>query len=226
VRRHLAGTETGRIDHVTAVIIPIDGATRMPVRQGVDVQLWDQQRHETSPVRLVRNLSGHWILLNASADQDLTFRIVTDRGRYRGPVLVTFNPTTQGRPDHVVALERRPEASFDDVATLVRGVVVRREPPVTGETVPQEGVRVSASGGGLRGHQFPATTDDRGSFSLIVNVRRPGPDDVPPGPVRLRFEKQGVPTRDVEVHIEHGTTHVFSAPVDLDETGPIRFSHE
>jgi hypothetical protein len=204
----------------------MDGATRIPIRTGIEVQLWDPDRNEALPTRLIRNLSGQWVLLNASADQDLAFRIVTDRARYRGPVITAFNPKREGRHDHVVALQRRPDASYDDIATLVRGVVVQREQPGTGQAAPQEGVRISASGAGLIGHQFPVTTDDRGSFALIVNIRRPGPDETPTIQARLRFEKEDAPPKDLDVTLKHGATHVFSAPVDLDETVPIKFSHE
>lgn len=224
--RHLVGAESGRTDFVTAVIIPMDGATRTPIRTGIKVQLWDADRDQVSPTQLVRNLSGHWVLLNANTDQDLTFRIVPDGVRYRGPVLTTFNPKRQGRPDRIVALERRSDASFDDIATLLRGVVVQQDQSGTGEAVPQEGVRISASGAGLTRHQFPATSDDRGSFALIVNIRRPGPDETPTVQARLSFEKDGLGTRSLDVALRHGLTHVFSAPVDLDKTGTVRFRHE
>jgi hypothetical protein len=224
--RHLVGAESGRTDLVTAVIIPMDGATRIPIRTGIKVQLWDADRDQASPTQLVRNLSGQWVLLNASKDQDFTFRIVPDGVPYRGPVFTTFNPKREGRPDRIVALERRADAAFDDVATLLRGIVVRRDQAGTGKAVPQEGVRISASGSDLTGHQFPATSDDRGSFALIVNIRRPAPDETPTVQTRLRFERDGLLTRALDVALTHGRTHVFSTPVDLDETGTVRFQHE
>jgi hypothetical protein len=219
-------SEIGRTDRVTAVIIPMDGATRIPICAGIEVQLWNPDRNEALPTRLIRNLSGQWVLLNASADQDLVFRILTDHVRYRGPVVTTFNPKREGRPDKVVALQRRPDASFDDIATLVRGVVVQRDQPGTGQAVPQEGVRISVSGAGLIGHQFPIITDDRGSFALIVCIRRPGPDEAPTTQARMHFEKDGALPKDLDVTLKHGITHVFSSGIDLDETVPIGFTHE
>jgi hypothetical protein len=219
-------SEVGRIDRVTAVIIPMDGATRAPIRTGIEVQLWDADRDQALPTRLIRNLSGHWVLLNSGTDQELAFRILTDRSYYRGPVFTTFNPQREGRQDHVVALERRPDASFDDIATLVRGVVVHRDFPGTGEALLQEGVKVSASGTGVTGRQFPVTTDRRGTFALIANIRRPGPDETPTVQARLEFERQGLPSRTIDVALQHGVTHVFSSPVDLGESDHIKFRNE
>lgn len=217
--------EAGRTDIVTAVIIPMDGATRMPVGSGIDVQLWDPDRQEPRPVGLIRNLKGQLALLNEDANQNLTFRIVTERSTYRGPLFTTFNPALDGAAQ-VVALERRPDASFDDIATLVRGVVVRSSSAGPAGTTPVEGVKVSVSGSGVAGHQFPATTDHRGSFALIVNIRRPGPDETQTVPAQLRFEKVDLPLRILDVTLKHGLTHVFSVPVDLDGSGPVRFSHD
>ncbi|WP_035929232.1 hypothetical protein [Kocuria rosea] len=223
--RHLVGAESGRTDRVTAVIIPMDGATRIPVRRGIDVQLWDREQQQARPIRLIRNLDGQAALLNEEADQEFTFRIGTERSYYRGPLLTTFNPAVDGTA-HVVALERRPDAPFDDVATLVRGVVVRPDPVDAGKTVPVDGSKVSVSGAEITGHQFPVTTDRRGSFALIVNIRRPGPDETPTVEARLRFEKDGAPSRTLDVTLTHGRTHVLSAPVDLEGNGPVRFTHE
>jgi hypothetical protein len=219
-------SEVGQTDRVTAVVLPMDGATRVPIRTGIEVQLWDADRDQARSTRLIRNLSGQWVLLNVSTDQDLVFRIVTDRSRYRGPVLTTFNPKREGRPDHVVALERRPEASFDDVATLVRGVVVQRDLSGMGEAVPQEGVKVSATGAEMTGHQFPVTTDRRGTFALIVNIRRPGPDETPTVQAHMSFEKVGSRPRTINVSLKHGATHVFSAPIDLDKRNHITFRNK
>jgi hypothetical protein len=224
-RRFLV-SEVGRIDRVTAVIIPMDGATRVPVRTGVEVQLWDADREQAQSTRLIRNLSGQWVLLNNSPDQDLVFRIVTERSCYRGPILTTFNPERERRPDHIVSLERRPDASFDDISTLVRGAVVQRDMSGRGETVPQEGVKVSATGAKVAGHQFPVSTDKRGTFALIVNIRSPGPDEPPRVQARMRFEKEGMPPRNLNVSLKHGMTHVFSVPIDLAETNHIKFRHE
>jgi hypothetical protein len=220
--RHLVGAESGRTDRVTAVIIPMDGATRIPVRRGIDVQLWDREQQQARPIRLVRNLDGQTALLNEEADQEFTFRIGTERSYYRGPLLTTFNPAVDGTT-HVVALERRPDAPFDDVATLVRGVVVRPDPAGTGEAMPADDVKVTVFGAEVPGQQFPATTDNRGTFALIVNIRRPGPDEIPTVQARLRFEKEGLPSRILDVTLAHGRTHVFSAPVDLDGNSPVRF---
>jgi hypothetical protein len=225
VSRHLVGTESGRTDRVTAVIIPMDGATRIPVRRGIDVQLWDREQQQARPIRLIRNLDGQTALLNEEADQEFTFRIGTERSYYRGPLLTTFNPAVDGTT-HVVALERRPDASFDDIATLVRGAVVLPDPTGGTDAVPVDGAKVSVIGAEITGHQFPVTTDQRGSFALIVNIRRPGPDETSTVGARLRFEKDGAPTRVLDVTLTHGRTHVLSAPVDLEGNGPGRFTHE
>lgn len=222
MNRTLLGTEVGRTDRVTAVIIPMDGATRIPVRSGIDVQLWDPGQQEIRPVRLIKNLSGHSVLLNEETNQELTFRIVTERSHYRGPVFTTFNPELDGTA-RVVALERRPDASFDDVATLVRGLVVRS---AGAGTHPVEGVQASASVSDTARYQFAVRTDDRGAFALIVNIKRPAPDEAQTVLAQLRFEKDGQPSRTLDVNLKHGQTHVFSTAIDLDDNAPIKFSHD
>lgn len=216
--------EQGRTDVVTAVVVPMDGATRLPVRSGIDVQLWDQAGHRAVPTRLIKNLSGQAVLLNEAPDQDLTFRIVTERSFYRGPLLVTFNPAHDGTRQ-VVALERRPDAPFDDVATLVRGIVARQPDEERGEAEPVEGVTVSVDVASP-GHQFSATTDGRGSFALIVDLRPPAPDEPTTVPAQLNLTENGQLLRTLAVALEHGRTHVFSVPIDLDGTEAIPFSHE
>ena len=161
---------------------------------------------------MVRNLSGQAVVLNAPPGEDLTFRIGTERSIYRGPVLLTVNPATDGRA-HVVALERRPDAPFDDVATLVRGVVVRSP---AGAPVAVEGATVSAAAPGP-GRQFPATTEARGAFALVVELRAPAPDEPVEIDVVLTVAKDGLPTRTLAVQLQHGRHHVFTAPVDLDD---------
>ena len=203
--------EEGRTDVVTAVVTLMDGATRRPVRGAVDVQLWDVAAGKARPVAVVRNLSGQAVVLNAPPGEDLTFRISTERSIYRGPVLLTVNPAADG-VRHVVALERRPDALFDDVATLVRGVVVRSP---AGAPVAVEGATVSAAAPGP-GRQFPATTDARGAFALVVELRAPAPDEPTEIDVVLTVAKDGLPTRTLAVQLQHGRHHVFTAPVDLD----------
>lgn len=225
MNRTLFGTEVGRTDRVTAVIIPMDGATRIPVRSGIDVQLWDPGKQEVRPVRLIKNLSGHSVLLNEETNQELTFRIVTQRSHYLGPVFTTFNPEVDGTA-RVVALERRPDASFDDIATLVRGLVVRSAGAGDAGTYPVEGVQASASVSDTARHQFAVRTDDRGAFALIVNIKRPAPDEAQTVPAQLLFEKDGQPSRILDVNLKHGQTHVFSRAIDLDDNAPIKFSHD
>lgn len=205
--------EEGRTDVVTAVVTVMDGTTRRPVRGDVDVQLWDAAG-KAAPVAVVRNLSGQAVVLNTPPAQDLTFRIGTERSIYRGPVLLTVNPATDG-VHHVVALERRPDAPFDDVASLVRGVVVRR-PPDAPALEPVEGATVSAAAPGP-GRQLPATTDARGAFALVVELRPPAPDEPADIDVVLTVAKDNLPTRTLPVKLQHGRHHVFTAPVDLDD---------
>ncbi|WP_341358353.1 hypothetical protein V5H98_11195 [Georgenia sp. M64] len=204
--------EEGRTDVVTAVVTLMDGATRRPVRGDVDVTLWDVAAGQPRPVAVVRNLSGQAVVLNAPPGEDLTFRIGTERSIYRGPVLLTVNLATDG-VRHVVALERRPDAPFDDVATLVRGVVVRSP---AGGAEPVDGATVSAAAPGP-GRQFPATTDARGAFALVVELRPPAPDEPVEIDVVLTVGKDGLPTRTLAVQLQHGRHHVFTAPVDLDD---------
>lgn len=200
-------------DVVTAVVIPMDGFTRRVVTGGVEVELWDPQRGTVVPVRLVRNLSGHHVLLNAPADQDLTFRVRPERAGYRGPVLVAFNPAAEG-VSRVVPLERRPDTDFADVATLVRGMVARSATPVAGAVV-------SARPPASAGRQFPATTDERGVFALAVRLDEPGPV-----PATLRVAEAGGATRDLTVDLERGRVHLFAEVIDLDRPNTPQFTHQ
>jgi hypothetical protein len=220
--------QQGRTDVVTAVLVPMDGVTRIPVRTGVDAQLWDRVEEIPRSERLIRNLSGQLVLLNHPADQQLTFRIDPTRAGYRGPLFITFTPAADG-VSRIVALERRPDSEFDATLTLVRGSVVRSAGTGSpAEPAAVSGLRVTASPqAGAAGHQFPVTTDERGVFALVVGLKRLGATDEAPAPVRtvLRFEKAGLPVRDISVDLDHGRTHVFAAPVDLDRDDRPPFTH-
>jgi hypothetical protein len=219
-RPPIAFDAPGRTDVVTAVLIPVDGVTRRPVRTGVDALLWDPVRQAARPNRLLRNLSGHVVLVNEPADQDLTFRVDPGAAGYRGPLFVTLNPARDG-VSRVVELERRPDAGFDETATLVRGEVVRTGGP------PQRvaGLTVTAEPTDLGGRQFPATTDQRGVFALVVGLKVPATDEAAePVPTVLRFAKEGLPERELIVDLDQGRTHVFATAVDLDSDDPPHFT--
>ena len=214
-------------DTITAVLIPIDGATRVPVRSGISARLWDPVGDKPRPNRLVRNLSGHLVLLNGPLDTELTFRIEPEEAGYRGPVFVTFTPGNADR-SRIVPFERRPDAAFDATETLIRGWVVRSADPVgPGQPVPVAGLTVTARPqAGSAGHQFPATTDERGVFALVVGLRLVGTNEGPASvPTRLRFEKAGFPVRELSVDLDPGRVHVFAEPIDLDTDLPPVFSH-
>jgi hypothetical protein len=201
------------VDVVTAVVIPMDGITRRVVATGVEVELWDPARDAAVPSRLVRNLSGHHVLLNLPADRLLTFCIRPERAGYRGPVVVAFTPSADG-VKRVVALERLAGADVADLATLVRGMVVRADEPVAGATV-------GVAPPGPAGHQFAATTDERGVFALAVHL-----DEAGPVPLTLRIVEAGGGGRDVDVELERGRTHVFAAVIDLGQPATPQFIHQ
>jgi hypothetical protein len=215
-------------DVVTAVLIPIDGATRRPVRSGISAQLWDPVGKASRPNRIVRNLSGHLVLLNEPLDTELTFRIDPEGAGYRGPVFRTFTPVETDR-SRIVALERRADAYFDPTETLIRGGVVRSADPagIPGAPAPVAGLTVSARPpAGAAGHQFPVTTDERGVFALVVGLRLVGTNEGPISvPTRLRFEKTGLPVRELSVNLDPGRVHVFTKPIDLDTDRTPVFSH-
>jgi hypothetical protein len=219
--------EQGRTDTVTAVVVPMDGSTRIPVSAGVHVQLWDRARQAASPHRLVRNLSGHLVLLNEPRGQELTFRVAAEDAGYRSPVFVTFTPTDEVRRV-VVPLERRPDGDFDDTATLVRGWVVRSGDGDPAHGVPVAGINVSARPqADAAGHQLGATTDDRGVFALVVGLRVIGADEGPvPVATTLRLAEGELSARELSVELEPGRTHVFADAIDLDGVSTPRFTHE
>jgi hypothetical protein len=223
LRRPIVLEDRRPTDVVTAVIIPMDGVSRMPVRNGVAVQLWDPDRGIARPNRLIRNLSGHLVLVDEQADQDLTFRVDPTRAGYLGPLLVTFNPAHEG-VSRIVALEPRPDGPLPPNATVVRGMVVRSTRPLVrpdGRAVasPEAGVTVTvelpAEVRGGRG--MPATTDGRGVFVLVVGLKPiVTSEGIEPVDATLRFDKPETPSQVITVALDHGRTHVFSAPVDLD----------
>jgi hypothetical protein len=200
--------EPAIVDVVTAVVIPMDGVTRRIVTTGVDVELWDPRRQVPVPKRLIRNRSGAHVLLNEPDDQELTFRLRPEAAGYRGPVLVTVNPRVEGI-SRLVPLERRPDADFGDVATLIRGLVVRADTPVAGAVV-------SARPPAPAGEQFPATTDERGVFALVVHLDEPGPVNTP-----VRVTQPGGATRDLTVELRRGRAYAFAAVIDLDRATPV-----
>lgn len=220
--------ELTRTDVVTAVLIPVDGVTRRPVRGGLDAQLWDPVRQAARPRRLVRNLSGHVVLLNEAAEEDLVFRVDPAAAGYRGPLFVTVNPARDG-VSRVVALEPRADHAFDDGTTLVRGMVVRSGGGgSSAQPLPVEGLTVTASPqAGSAGHQFPATTDERGVFALAVGLKLAATAEGPaPIPTVLRFEKPGLPVHEFTLALDEGRTHVFATAVDLDSDDQPHFTHQ
>ncbi|GAA2756212.1 hypothetical protein [Actinopolymorpha rutila] len=224
-RRRIA-FEQVRTDVVAAVLIVVDGVTRRPVRSRLGVLLWDPVRGAARPGRLIRNLSGHVVLVNESPDQDLTFRIDPADAGYRGPLFVTFNPARDG-VSRVVALEPRPDRAFDDGTTLVRGSVVRSAGGGTPtHPLPVAGLTVTARPRtGSAGHQFPATTDERGVFALAVGLKLAATAEGPaPVPTLLRLEKPGLPVREFTLALDEGRTHILAEPVDLDRDDPPRFT--
>ncbi|OJF15184.1 hypothetical protein [Couchioplanes caeruleus] len=99
------------------------------------------------------------MLLNEPRGRELTFRIDPSAAGYRGPLLVTAVPPANGPARLVVPLERLSGSAFESGTTLVRGSVVRSGVAVAGLTVSAQPAADAA------GHQFPATTDDRGVLS-------------------------------------------------------------
>lgn len=216
-------SDHGPTDVVTAAIVPMDGVTRLPIRSGVIVELWDQVREVPIPKRIIRNLSGHLVLVNEPPDRELTFRIDARAAGYRGPTFDTFNPATQG-VRRVVRLEPATDAVLPANATVLHGIVVRSSRPRTQadggrEPSPVAGITVAAQPpAGLSGHQFPATTDDRGAFVLVVGLR-PILSIEPVEPVKTTIDFSTADrlllTVDIELH--HGRTHLATTAIDLDD---------
>jgi hypothetical protein len=215
--RNLVAFEPPFTDTVTGALMPVDRFSRLPVRRGVDAQLWDVGRDQARPDRLVRNLSGHLVLLNQPRDAQYTFRVDAAAAGYRSPLDVTFNPSVDGI-GFVVWLERPADFGFEGGTTLVRGMVVR----TAGDGSPDDPSPVADLAVSVVARQpdqpppFLTTTDPRGVFVLAVRLEfDPGAPDEPVS-TTLRFEKAGVPVRALTRLLSHGRTHVFSEPIDLD----------
>jgi hypothetical protein len=215
--RFLVASQPPLTDTVAAALIPVDRFSRLPVRRGVDAQLWDVGRDQARPDRLVRNLSGHLVLLNRPRDAQYTFRVDAASAGYRSPLDVTFNPSVDGI-GFVVWLERSAEFGFESGTTLVRGMVVRTAGDGRpGDPSPVADLVVSVVATQLgQPPPFLTTTDARGVFALAVRLEvDPGAPDEPVS-TTLRFEKAGVPARALTHLLSHGRTHVFTEPIDLD----------
>jgi hypothetical protein len=214
--RFLVASQPPLTDTVTAALIPVDRFSRLPVRRGVVAKLWDVGRDQARPDRLVRNLSGHLVLLNQPRDVAYTFRVDPAAAGYRSPLDVTFNPSVEGI-GLVVWLERLADFAFESETTLVRGMVVRTAGggnPGDPSPVPDLTVSVPATQPG-RPPPFLTTTDERGVFALAVRLALdPGEPDEPVSTV-IRFEKAGLPVRELDRPLSHGRTHVFEEPIDL-----------
>lgn len=214
-----------RTDVVTAAVMPIDGFSRAPLRAGVEAWLWDTERDQARPFQLVRNLSGHFVLLNQPRDADYTFRVDATAARYRGPIDVTFNPSVDGI-GFVVRLERRPDFEFESATTLVRGVVVRTGGNGSPGTLrPIEGATVSVPAAQAnQPPSFTTTTDDRGAFALALRVVLSNPQEPEtPADTTFRFEADGEGSRTLTRAVTDGRTHVFDESVDLDGTNDPQF---
>jgi hypothetical protein len=223
--RFLVASQPPLTDTVTAALIPVDRFSRLPVRRGVVAKLWDVGRDQARPDRLVRNLSGHLVLLNRPRDAQYTFRVDAAAAGYRSPLDVTFNPSVDGM-GFVVWLERLAEFGFESGTTLVRGMVVRTAgdgSPGHPSPVADLTVSVVATQPG-QPPLFLTTTDTRGVFALAVRLEfDPGAPDEPVS-TTLRFEKAGVPVGALTRLLSHGRTHVFNEPIDLDRNNDPSFA--
>ena len=212
-----------RTDEVTAVLVPADPYTRTVVTSGVSVSLWDQAGDRELPDRLVRNLSGHLVLLNRPLDIDYTFRVDPSDAGYRGPFDIGFRPSTDDRRK-VLWLQARPDKAFDPDTTLIRGVVIR-----DGDiTKPAADVRLVAEPTGAEPVRFETTTDERGAFAVAVRLE---PvmlgDEILPVTTKLTLTDPDAGTgRDVDVNLDRSRQHIFTEPLDLDGDNEPPFTHE
>lgn len=215
--RHLVAFQPPFTDTVTAALMPVDRFSQVPVRRGVDARLWDAGRDQARSDRLVRNLSGHLVLLNHPRDAEYTFRVDAAAAGYRSPLDVTFNPSVEGI-GFVVWLERLADFGFESGTTLVRGMVVRTAGDGSPDSPsPAAGVTVSVVAAQPSDPPpFLIATDERGVFALAVRLAfDPGAPHEPVS-TTLRFEKAGAPVRELVRPLSHGRTHVFGEPIDLD----------
>lgn len=211
--REIAFQDRSRTDRVTAVLVPIDRTTRRPVTSGVSAWLWDRSADKRSPFRLIKNLSGSFVLLNQPVDATYDFRIDPSSAGYQEPVEVSFNPKADGLR-RIVPLDRRTDYPFEDQSTLVRGMVVRGD-GASRTAIP--GATVSVLPGlELADDQVPSLTDKNGGFAVLAKLK-PEVNDAPPAPltVTLRFTPPSGSGRDIDVELKRFEANVFSKPIDL-----------
>lgn len=212
-----------RTDEVTAALVPADPYSRRVVTSGVSVSLWDGDRDRALPDRLVRNLSGHLVLLNRPLDTEYVFRIDPRPAGYQGPFDVHFRPGEAARR-RVVWLQARPDKAFDPDTTLLRGVVIRDGD----STKPAAGAQLVAEPGQADPVSFQATADERGAFALAVRLE---PvvlgDDLLPVTTKLTvMDPETGAGRELDVELDRSREHIFVEPLDLDGTNEPPFASE
>ena len=205
-------------DEVTAVLVPADRTSRRPVTSGVRATLWDDQSHRDLPDRLVRNLSGAFVLLNRPLGENYMFRVDPTAAGYSGPFLVAFQPDADNRRQ-IVWLSSRPDSPFDPGTTLIRGVVTRAGPNTSAAGIEIAAVPRRGDGGAPQDDDptFTGNTDERGCFAVGVYLEAPDDGDLDATvETALTLNRGGVPHRELVVHLDYGREHVFAESLDLD----------
>jgi hypothetical protein len=205
-------------DEVTAVLVPADRTSRLPVTSGVQATLWDDQNNRALPDRLVRNLSGALVLLNRPLGETYTFRVDPTVAGYGGPFLVAFQPDA-GNRRRIVWLASRPDSPFEPGTTLVRGVVTRTPTMLSAEDL--EVAAVPRRGDGEEPQDddptFTGIADRRGGFAIAVRLEPPDDGDLDASvETTITLNRGGDPHRQLVVQLDHGREHVFAEPLDLD----------
>jgi hypothetical protein len=192
-------------DRVAFAIAPIDAFTGRMVRHGLRVRIADMPT-----IRPVLNQSGLFVFINID-DAPRLVRLEAEAAGYFDaeiPVRPPADPADAGHRLHTARLLPRPDRSFADGTTLVRGLVVRDADGL-------EGVLVTAEETAQGGFALTTRTDAKGAF--VVPLRLATDETVPGEPVEVTFTF-GTAGRAFDAEVLPGRAQSFAEPIDLEGT--------
>jgi hypothetical protein len=224
-------------DEVLVAVAPIDSFTGRIVQGHVDVHI------EGLYQRPIRNFSGMLVFLKPKttrADGEETspqtdqekyeISVTAEAAGYFDPDPAVFEPpvsddgsdsTIQRRVD--VPLLRLPSFPVPEETTLVSGVIVRGDEPLTGARIWVELPAGLVPRGSASPKPFETRSYRRGAFALALRV--PAWEENMDSTVKVVLHvEEGADHRQFELYVQENRRHVFQKPIDITGSNPPELS--